>query len=412
MSKSSCAPGALAKSVRPPKPYKKYPLYAHPSGRWAKKILGKFHYFAKWGQIRDGQMERLPGDGWREALELYEAQSADLHAGRKPAAHKTKTPTIADLCNEFLAEQERRQSAGEIGRQMFADYKTITDLIVKQFTKDRPINDLRAADFRELRKVMSDRWKSVRLANGITRVKTVFKFAYHIELIDRPIPYLQPRSPIFAKPTDHQLRAEKEAHEQEHGQNMLEADECRKLLDGAPVQLKAMILLGLNCGFGNFDCAKLPLSALDLEKGWVEFPRPKTHVKRRCPLWPETAAALKAAIAERPKPKAEAAELVFVMPSRRPWLSCGIANPISRATRKLMADLGLHRKGLGHYTFRHVFRTVADGAKDQVAANAIMGHVDHSMAAKYRVRVEDERLTAVTDFVRAWLYAKAEGGEA
>ena len=38
------------------------------------------------------------------------------------------------------------------------------------------------------------------------------------------------------------------------------------------------------------------------------------------------------------------------------------------------------RNGLGYYTLRHKFETVAGESKDQVAVNAIMGHVDNSMA--------------------------------
>jgi|HubBroStandDraft_6_1064221.scaffolds.fasta_scaffold649429_2 hypothetical protein len=43
----------------------------------------------------------------------------------------------------------------------------------------------------------------------------------------------------------------------------------------ADVRMKAMVLLGLNCGFGNTDVATLPQSALDLAGGWIDFPRPK-----------------------------------------------------------------------------------------------------------------------------------------
>ncbi len=91
-------------------------------------------------------------------------------------------------------------------------------------------------------------------------------------------------------------------HRAKAGVKMFEADELRRLIDAAKTPLRAMILLGVNCGFWNSDCASLPLSAVNLDKGWVEFPRPKTGVSRRCPLWPETVAAIREAIAQRPEP--------------------------------------------------------------------------------------------------------------
>jgi integrase len=64
----------------------------------------------------------------------------------------------------------------------------------------------------------------------------------------------------------------------------------------------------------------------------------------------------------------------------------------------------IYRPGLGFYALRHTFETIAGGSRDQVAVNFIMGHVDESMAAEYREEIEDERLIAVTNHVRAWLY--------
>ena len=55
----------------------------------------------------------------------------------------------------------------------------------------------------------------------------------------------------------------------------VEAAELRKALGAAGVQLKAMILLGINCGFGNADCGRLPVAALDLDRGWVNYPAPR-----------------------------------------------------------------------------------------------------------------------------------------
>ena len=41
-----------------------------------------------------------------------------------------------------------------------------------------------------------------------------------------------------------------------------------------------MILLGINCGFGQTDISSLHEKALDLEGGWVTFPRPKARSLR------------------------------------------------------------------------------------------------------------------------------------
>ena len=84
---------------------------------------------------------------------------------------------------------------------------------------------------------------------------------------------------------------------------MFEAAEIRTMLDVAGPKLKTTILLGINCGFGNTDCATLPIDCLDLASGWVTFPRPKTGIVRKCPLWPETVAALRVALAKPPTPK-------------------------------------------------------------------------------------------------------------
>jgi integrase len=57
--------------------------------------------------------------------------------------------------------------------------------------------------------------------------------------------------------------------------------------------LRAPILLGINGGLGNTDCATLLLSAIDLDLAVMDYARPKTAVQRVLPLWPETVAALR-----------------------------------------------------------------------------------------------------------------------
>jgi hypothetical protein len=55
------------------------------------------------------------------------------------------------------------------------------------------------------------------------------------------------------------------------GPRMFAAGELRPMLSAASTPLNAMILLGVNCGFGNNDCGTLPLSVLDLANGWVNY---------------------------------------------------------------------------------------------------------------------------------------------
>jgi integrase len=142
-----------------------------------------------------------------------------------------------------------------------------------------------------------------------------------------------------------------------------------------------------------------------LERGWAAFARPKTGVPRRCPLWPETVQAIRAALDGRPPPKEEGhAGLVFLTKYGLPWAKADNAGPVTQEMRKLLRKLGIN----GHrnfYVLRHTFRTVADGARDQPAADHIMGHEVPHISSVYRETISDERLRAVSGHVRQWLFS-------
>ena len=153
------------------------------------------------------------------------------------------------------------------------------------------------------------------------------------------------------------------------------------------------------------------MSALDLDGGWITFPRPKTAILRRCPLWRETVAALRTAIAERPKAKRpEFEDLVFLTRCGVPWVRPGATgvhiDALSQAFVKLTTTLGINRENLGFYALRHTVETIGSAVKDQAALDFVMGHALRSgdMSAVYRERTEDDRLKAVTDHVRKWLF--------
>src|SRR5262249_17566658 len=105
--------------------------------------------------------------------------------------------------------------------------------------------------------------------------------------------------------------------------------------------------------------------------------------------------------------KAEHAELVFLTQRGGCWAKDTNDCPVAKETAKLLHRLGINgRKGLGFYTLRHTFRTVADESKDQPAVDYIMGHEVPHMSSVYRETIADSRLRAVAEHVRSWLFTK------
>jgi integrase len=373
---------------KPAKPYPEFPLTAHPAGQWCKKIRGQLHYFGPWDDP----------DG---ALTKYLEQKDALHAGRKPRPD-TDALTVKDLANAFLNEKKALQQAGELSPRTWDEYRSAAELLVSHLGKSRLVADLDPEDFSDLRKHMARKWGPTRLGNVIQRIRCIFKFGGDNGLISKLPCYGQG----FKRPSKKTLRL----NNAKKGAKLFTAEEIRRLLAKAGVQLKAMILLGINCGFGNADCGTLPLTALDLDNAIIDFPRPKTGISRRCPLWSETVTAVREALAKRPDPKDPAnAGLVFITKYGERWAKDIIDNPVSKETAKLLRDLGINgRQGVGFYTLRHTFRTMADEAKDQPAADFIMGHEVPHMSSIFRETISDERLRAVSDHVRAWLFTVQE----
>ncbi|MGA2034022.1 MAG: tyrosine-type recombinase/integrase [Thermoguttaceae bacterium] len=383
---------------KPAKPYPDFPLFAHATGRWAKKIRGKLHYFGPW-------------DNWQDAFTLYQKQAGDLHAGRKPR-EDPEGITVEDLVSRFLVSKRHLVDTREIVERTLQDYEKTCERVVDVFGGNRLVCDIAPEDFECLRKQLARTRGLVALGNEVTRVRVLFKYAYDATLIDRPIRYGQ----AFRRPSRKSLRRARFAR----APRMFQADEVKSLLAAAGLHMKAMILLGINCGFGPSDCGTLPTKSVDLVAGWVNYPRPKTGVPRRIPLWPETVAAIKESLAKRPKPiDEEDAGLVFVTKYGQRWRKDTSDNTLSKAFGKLIRSTkvkrgrehqAIYRKGLGFYGLRHTFQTIGDAARDPIATRAIMGHAEagDDMSAVYREGVDDGRLTAVTDHVHQWLFGTDE----
>jgi integrase len=370
---------------KPVKPYPDFPLFPHATKRWAKKIRGKMHYFGPWDDP----------DG---ALAKYLEQKDALHAGRK-AREATEGLTVKELCNRFLTAKLGLVESGELTNRSWQDYKATCDLIVAHFGRGRLVGDIDPDDFSPLRTKMAKKWGPVTLGNAIQRIRVVFKFAFDEGLIDRPVRYGQG----FKRPSQKTVRIDRARK----GPKLFTADEIKRMVEAAGPTMRAMILLGINCGFGNADCGHLPRSVVDLDGAVIDFPRPKTGIARRCPLWPETVQAIRDALARRPEAKKEEHDgLVFITKYGLSWAKDTPDSPVAKETRKLLRSLHINgRKGLGFYTLRHTFRTVADESKDQPAVDYMMGHEVAHMSSHYRETISDARLKAVAEHVRMWLFA-------
>ena len=389
---------------RPAKPRPDFPLFPHATGRWAKKIKGKMHYFGPWADPD-------------AALARYVEQRDDLYAGRKPRP-KGGGLTVKDLVNRFLIAKKARVDAGELAPGTFVDQYKACKRVVSVFGSDRLVDDLAPDDFETLRAQIARTYGKLSRKVEIKRVRMLFRYAHEADLIDKPVRF----GPGFIGPSRRELRCER----QQNGPRMFEAAEIRAMLAATTVPMKAMILLGVNCGFGNTDVANLSIKNLDLKGGWCNYPRPKTGISRRCPLWSETTKAIQAALNVRPKPQDKCdADLVFITPDGRRWVwtrgrpSDTVATDleelahVSRADRvtatmgQLLSKLGLARRGHSFYALRHTFETIGGESRDQVAVDAIMGHSREDMASVYRERIADDRLQAVVEHVRRWLKGKS-----
>src|SRR4051794_15009423 len=115
------------KSAKPEKPRPDFPLFAHATRRWAKKINGKFHYFGPWSDPD-------------AALKKYLAEREAREAGRVPRAVSPDTLTVHQLANAFMLAKEQQRDAGDIRPTTFSDYHATCKAVLDAFGKERPVD--------------------------------------------------------------------------------------------------------------------------------------------------------------------------------------------------------------------------------------------------------------------------------
>jgi integrase len=344
-----------------PKKANKFPLFIHKGrGYWCKTVLGKHRYFGKVADDPDG----------KKALKRWLREKDFLLAGLEPPAGDEDTINVKYLCNKYLAVKDAEFKAGELAKRTFEEWKSVCELTMETIPSSLPLDKIQPDHFEKLLVAIKGRYSSPNSRGKyIMAVRSLFKYAYAMGMITRAMVYC----PGFTKPTAMTYRK----HEAERGDRSLTRDEVLKLLKKADKPMMVCILLGLQCGFSNLECAFLERS--HIKDGWVVMPRVKTAVARRIPLWPETIKAIKAAIAEGP----EDGIFVIYRKSGQPFKS---NRHVGYAFETLAASVGVDAR---FYDLRRTLQTISENHLDNFdlpAIQAIMGHCIRrdDMSARYR----------------------------
>jgi len=242
----------------------KFPLTLQPTGQYCKKIKGKLYYF---------------GVDKKRALDHYHEQAAYLHAGHGLMSKSTgEKISIRNLCNLYLEHQQARMEAGNLTERYYADQvKSLRNFAI-YIGPSCLISEIRTMDLQNYRNKLLKTYNSAAGLNlNLAIMKAMFHWAKKNDFVQN-IPNIDAVGKV------------KTVHKEWIVFNVKQTE---KLIEHASIQMRAMIWLGLNCGFGCTDCAKLKWKNLNLKTKRVRLPRKKTGVGRNLPLWPETLRAIK-----------------------------------------------------------------------------------------------------------------------
>ncbi len=238
-----------------------------------------YHKFTKQYYVtRAGKRIYLGAD--RElALENYHRMNLGLACPEKPS--RQIPLTVKDLANRFLAAQQANWRNPETTLRSYKDW-------IGRFLKDHPklkIQDFTVEMFATWKMSLRKRnYSSKSINHYLSAVRSMIIFAEETGLLEK--------SPLLKR-----VKNESPMQTSVRKKPLYTPEQLSLLLEKADSQLKAMLLLGLNCGFGPKDIHDLTWEDITEER--ITLPRSKTGVSQTFLLWPETQEALKCIRKER-----------------------------------------------------------------------------------------------------------------
>lgn len=353
-------------------PIERFPEKPRKDGRFQKRIRGELHYFGSGGDRET-------------ALAEYNAQKDDLYAGRVPSLPTEAMPrvTLKHLANRFDIQKMADRDAGRITTGWYDDCYAAIDRFLGfrrhglKFAH-RLWHDLKAEDLADYARHLHAELGVHAYNRERSIIAAMFNMADEFGWISRPIRLRK----AFAKRSAGEARGQRKDW-------LLTAAILRPMYRDASLQIKGMILLGLNGGFGPGDDASLPKSAVDFKSGRIRYKRPKTNIDRDMPMWPETIKVLKLIFAERPDDP-----LVFRTKYGNPWTAPTIAAELEK--------IGNLPKGVKLNACRHTFATYAQEVQGVGKAyKRLMGRkITEGVDETYIDRIFLPKLKKVVNHVR------------
>ena len=361
----------------------KFPLTLHPTGQYCKKINGRIHYF---------------GTNKKQALERYLEQATYLHGGQDLVQTASNgNMTLKQLWDFYLRYQHSKVLADELTPRHHNDQTNSLSKLMSFLGQGRKIKSISTLDLQNYKRKLQSAYGSAhRLNLHISAMKAMFHWARKNDILEN-IPNIDAVS------------KGKIVHQEMY---TFCPEQIKKLLSAADVKVRAIIWLGLNCGFGCTDCAKLKWKDLDLENSRVQLVRNKTGVPRNLPLWPETIQALK----KVPR----SGQLVFYTAEGHPWVRTSLktqkdgsrkyttVNAVTSMFARLLKKARINApKGTGFYALRRTAATLAARSGDPFAVQRLLGHVDLTMATRY-VQDVSEQTDRVIENSRKYVLRKKD----
>lgn len=340
------------------------------NGQWRKRHKGRDYYFG-------------PIDDPNGALAEWRARWPGILRGETEApAPRQIYLTIKAAFEQFINHQLAQHRNGDLTWETVSEYKYLARKAIRAVGEKRDIGQLETRDFDKMLRAV-DGLSAISRHKYVIKIKTMLNWISDQFGISIQIPA------SFKGPPMKAIRKQRN----ERDDKTLTRKQIQTLLDVADDQAKALILLGINGGFGNADASALRVKDIDLNNAVIDHFRNKTEARRVVPLWPQTVDAIRQVIDP-------SRELLFVDSVGKPLVRRG-KHGICRIMEELRSATSIQAT---YYGFRYTFATIAAQVADDHARKLIMGHVIDGVSENYVLTFPKRRLLKVSNHVRKWLF--------